>query len=571
MDPHVIHSVCELFVVLEGVASRLSEHLAALRPLTAAAEEGPLLLGVDAYYRQDTDVGLLAVRFDERSMSSSKRRWLLQLTADSNLPVLDPSRLDAEEQNGFYKSYLCRYSVRVDDQESPGAALEELGRLLGVSGRASDAKARRPSEPASVPLARMSSGSQAGPEPRPDATDAVPTAQDDHDYHTDRVLVDVEHPSRTPDPPRGKGRKSFDRSVTIPGRPLARATSPKHDIETLDPFADVRQAQASAPPRRHGSDSGSRQVYVRFQRGDRWVQARLRSLTPKSATLATGAPPPVGSHVRLAVGLADLGVILEGTVRDTSSLDDPTGSLGFRIEFATLEAETRGQLIGLLKRARKLGVSLKPPPQRRAARFPIAWPVVLTTESGRVRGSALDVSSSGLFLATGALLRQREVHFELPLDRRGPAVGARARIAREVTELMARSRGLDRGYGVEIVDIDVEGQTRFESFVDRVRRRSERHVIVAAQSSRLEELSRGLLAAGYAVTRAASATELVCRESFARPPDCAVLDVSLESDAVNRQRFERLFSQYRVPCVTTRGEAAHTARSAVDRLLAVAG
>lgn len=576
-----------LFVVLEGVSERLRELLASLAPLTAAAEEGPFLLGVDVYYRPDTDLGLLAIRFDERSLSEPKRRWVVQLAGDGGLAVLDPSRLDDPDRRDFYDRYLGQYGVRLEDIDSPGPALEELGRLLGVdtapsvgrsvardraaglaapgveSRRRADARSR---DSASRQLGARGSGARprSGVPGRPTVAGAPAPIADD--YHTDRVFVDLDDsmsrklPTSDDARPRGKARHR-DRVLTVPGRPLR-------------PSGSDAAATAAAPEpssRRPGSEPGdpSAHVRARYQRGDQWMQARLRSLSPKGALLATGAPPPANTTVRVALALAEHSVILDAVVLESTAPVARRSSHGFRVDFLDPDADSRERLIALLRTAKARGVSLTAPPPRRAARFPVAWPVVVTTAGGRVDASVLDVSTCGLFVATNTFIRDRELSFVMPLDRRGLQVQGRLRIAREVTEPMARARGLERGYGVEIVALEGD-DGRFESFLDRVRLRSERHVVVAAAPGRLELLADGLAAAGYTVTTASHATDTLLKSLEGRAPDAAILDGSLDADAEARAELQEMLARYRVPCVNTRGERPGTARAAIDRLLSVA-
>ena len=68
--------LCELFIVLEPFREGFAGFVRALEPLDLAAAEGPLLRSSDVFYRPDTDVALLALRYDERSTTPQKLGWL---------------------------------------------------------------------------------------------------------------------------------------------------------------------------------------------------------------------------------------------------------------------------------------------------------------------------------------------------------------------------------------------------------------------------------------------------------------------------------------------------------------
>ena len=95
--------LCELFVVLEPFRAGFADFVRALEPLNEAAAEGPFLQSADVYYRADTDVALLAIRFDERSTTPQKLRWLGSVASRADLPVLDPARLGITDRRAFYE------------------------------------------------------------------------------------------------------------------------------------------------------------------------------------------------------------------------------------------------------------------------------------------------------------------------------------------------------------------------------------------------------------------------------------------------------------------------------------
>ena len=130
-------------------------------------------------------------------------------------------------------------------------------------------------------------------------------------------------------------------------------------------------------------------------------------------------------------------------------------------------------------------------------------------------------------------------------------------------------RGLAAGYGLVIVDMAELDRRQWIGFLDRVRRRTEKRVLVGASATRLEELTSGLTAAGYTVTAGSDPGVLVrLADLEPRPPDAAVIDVSMSSLGPGNW-LEHVFTARQVPCVTVRGDGKRT-RCVVDRLLQVA-
>jgi hypothetical protein len=261
---------------------------------------------------------------------------------------------------------------------------------------------------------------------------------------------------------------------------------------------------------------------------------------------------------------------VRGQVIEVINPRDPTqGPAGFRVAFPERDRIARRQLVALLLRARNAGISLEPPPVRGAMRLPVRWPTRLSTSIGEMPAAALDISEGGMFLALDRELPRDELAFQLPLDSGGPPVCGRARVVRVVDEHMAEERGLPRGYGVQIVDMPAEDRVRFYSFLERVRRRSERRIVVAASAGRAEELAACLAGAGYAVTgRTDSQALLQIVDTDPRPPDIAVIDSSLGRTREARW-LRTMFESRSVPCVSAREERAEWLRAAVDRMLAV--
>jgi len=315
-------------------------------------------------------------------------------------------------------------------------------------------------------------------------------------------------------------------------------------------------------------------LQVRFMRGDHWASARVRALSLQGARLAAAAPPRLGDLVLVGLALDHLDVELSGEVTQVTTAAQAAGSgepSGFSIHFAPLDGPLRAKLVSLLKRAKHSGISLRPPPPRASVRFPVRWPAGVITSWGELNTAALDVSRSGLFLAsTSTTIGAREIIFHLPMDTTGRALSGRAQIAREVTEEMAAQRGLTRGYGVRIIDFTRNDAARYDSFLDRIRLRTEKRVMIAARRERATELGRGLIAAGYAVHSGNDATALNDSMNEAGPPpDAALIEAAMLASDPTAAALKRILQSKQVPCLTVGNEQPERARAVVDHLLQI--
>ena len=366
------------------------------------------------------------------------------------------------------------------------------------------------------------------------------------------------------------------------------------DWGTETPAAPPR-APHSAPAAQAARDSGSMPVtspppggkkqaliveddesplLVRFLRGDHWAPGRLRALSVQAARLAAAAPPRLGERVQLAIGLDHLDLQVTGEVTQVTSAAQAAGTgepSGFSVHFAPLEGATRTKLVNLLKRAKQAGIALRPPPPRASVRFPVRWPAGIITSWGELATAALDVSRSGLFLASGTAIGSREIIFHLPMDTTGRALSGRAQIAREVTEEMAAQRGLERGYGVRILDFTRNDAERYDAFLERIRLRTEKRIMVVARRERATELGRGLIAAGYAVHSGDDLVALAESMNEEGPaPDAALIESALLAADANAAALKRALHAKLVPCLTLGNEQAERARAVVDHLLHIA-
>lgn len=550
--------LCELFVVLEPFRVGFADFVRALEPLNEAAAEGPFLQSADVYYRADTDVALLAIRFDERSTTPQKLRWLGSVASRADLPVLDPARLGATDRQAFYDEYLPSYRIKIEGApDGPRDALEELARLLALP----DAPVARPARPPRLP-AGSSTTSEPPARPR-SAHGSQPDGRYQADSH-ERVEIapSAARYAAAARAAAGKDRSS-QRRVTMPSSPRALA-SPDAVPQPIEP---VRVRPPSDPA------LAAPAVNVRFLRGDSWVPARLRALSLRGAKLAAAAPPRLGDRVQLVFGFDALGAVVGCEVTRVVTAADVAASkepIGFEVSFGQLGGETRAQLVLILRRAMEAGISIKPPPARAAVRFPVHWPTRIITSWGELSAAALDISKSGLFLAPSAPIGASELSFQMPLDHAAPPLGGRATIAREVSDEMASERGLSRGYGVRIIDFADNDAPRYEAFLDRVRSRTEKRLVVGARGVRAQDLSRGLSAAGYTVRASGDMRALIDRlESEPHPPDAALIHAPLFERDPDAQTLRRALHARQVPCITVGDESAQRARTVVDHLLGI--
>ncbi len=385
-----------------------------------------------------------------------------------------------------------------------------------------------------------------------------------------------------PGRPMGK-QKARQRKATVPETPIAKVTAP-----VMPPRDNTQKGQAPPPARnlprpRVADGTGPNPILgakvtlappirARYQRGGDWVNARLRSLSLKGSYMVANALPRKGEHIRVELSFEGLKAKAIGHVYHVTSIEDATdtGAAGFAIRFEKENDPYRAQLVALLKRARAAGITLKPPPERQSVRFPVSWPVQVGSLEGGFRAEALDVSTGGLFVATGRDLTGAELAFRLPLDNGEPPVCGRARVARQLENDVALERGLQPGYGLRIVGLSAVDTPRYDAFLQRVRKRVERRVLVAAAPGRLKQLMAAFSAIGYSVT-GGSETQAVLRlaEKDNVKPDVAVIDGTLTACGQDKNGLARAFTDWGVTCVPSDNEPPTLTRAVVDRVLGV--
>jgi hypothetical protein len=314
-------------------------------------------------------------------------------------------------------------------------------------------------------------------------------------------------------------------------------------------------------------------IDARYLRSGRWAPVRLRALSIKGAYLITSALPRLGDQVHIALGLGELSALVRGDVFHVTSHEDiaTTGTSGFAVRF-NLDDPARRQLTLLLSKARDNGVSIKVPPSRRSVRLPVSWPVSLTTSRGPVRGDALDISRSGMFVhPERALQCGVALSFSAPLDDGTSNIEGRARVVRQISDAEASKRGLRPGFGLCFEEISDDDNARWLAFLDRVQKRSERRILVGATPERLTELSTALTSIGYLVAGGTNPEALIqLSDAEPRPPDVALIDATFMDADAPTNWLESVFFARKIPCVTHRGEASR-ARTTVDRMLSVIG
>jgi hypothetical protein len=215
--------------------------------------------------------------------------------------------------------------------------------------------------------------------------------------------------------------------------------------------------------------------------------------------------------------------------------------------------------------------SLEPPPHRRAARYPVQWPVQLGWTKGRVRSQALDVSRHGMFVGCEdvACPPDGPVHMTIAIDDHGTPVLAAGRVARALPGAQARQLGTASGIGIEITAMSERDQRSWSAFVNRVARRAEREVMVGAVPARRQELCAALSGAGYCAVGVDDAAQLVSRAAAApRTPDLVLIDSSLVRDNPRGvQAARRALAVRHVPLLSIDGDSAEATREIVDGAL----
>ncbi len=370
--------------------------------------------------------------------------------------------------------------------------------------------------------------------------------------------VDAKQPPRLRPPTENDFAEEDD--VRPPTMPALRRTA-----RALAPL--TRRAQSEP----HVTTAQPNIIYARYLRGGRWVPARIGALNLHGASLLAGALPRIDDRVDIGLTFGANRAIVRGLVAKVSTVREAstTGASTFTVTFQ-LDAASRRQLTGLLLAARDAKITIKAPPPRATRRFPVEWHIGLATSKGNLKGVALDVSTGGLFVRTPVALELGTVAgFSVVLDDGGAPVVGRAKVARKITDVEARTCGLAAGFGLAIVGMSESDRMRWLGFLARIERRAEKRVLIGADPARLAELQAGLASLGYAVSGGTDPGTLVQLASGdARPADVVLIDAGWLHNESSTCLVESLFTARNVPCVTMHGEVGR-ARQAIDRLLEV--
>lgn len=596
MQPRLYPPSIEAYLIIEQPRQRLSHWTKSIAPLDD--HRAPALASVAAYYDPTTDQALLGLRYDEVAAGADGLAFLIEIALLAELGMIQPAELGTTDRRRVLDDRLARCTLRVADQRSVVGALTDLVRKVREHRQVKPAPvaALRGSGPPATPAARASLTPR-GTEADPILLVQPKSTRDDLEQAADTRVVTPPDPRPTPwvhraetvegDPTelqrlaaeavaRDAGRDAAREAVTGDGVVMRADGAPSSPMGT--------PSSASLRIPRPRSQSGTERylptasgptppgiIHARYLRSGRWVPIRIGALSLKGAALMAGALPRLHDHVDIALSFGDQRALVRGPVSKVATMQEAalSGAATFSMHFE-LDDASRRQLTSLLTSARAANVTIKPPPPRSSRRYPVEWPVHLNTTRGPVRADALDVSLDGMFVRPkNPLVPETHVTFSTLIDDGAGPVSGRAKIVRTITEVEARACGLAAGYGLHIYEMGDDDRVRWEGFIRRVEKRSEKRVLIGAAPARLAELQAALAAAGYAVTGGTDAGALVQLASTeARPVDAAMIDYGWLTPGTPVQWVESLFSARNVPCATIHGDVRR-ARMMIDKILSV--
>ena len=283
------------------------------------------------------------------------------------------------------------------------------------------------------------------------------------------------------------------------------------------------------------------------------MPVRARALSARGAYIVTSAPARLGDTVHVSVSCAGRTALVRGTVYHVTTADDAvsTGASGFAVRFPEYACPARTHLVQVLLAARgrrDLAAAAQPD---------------LGAVSGALAGAARRRAGAVPRRGAGHLGRRHvhrhpagarefgtEIRFAMPLNLAEVPIGAgpgrphpgarRRRAARHAP-----------GFGARILAMNAANRIRWDAFVGRVRRRTEKRILVGASPGRVEELAAGLFAAGYTVTSGSDLGLLMrVAELDPCPPDIAVIDADFDRTAAPSGWNEQVFASRQVQCVT---------------------
>jgi hypothetical protein len=309
-------------------------------------------------------------------------------------------------------------------------------------------------------------------------------------------------------------------------------------------------------------------VHVRFLRGQQWHLGRICRLSDSGIYIATTAIPRQGDIIETELTLATRVLKVPAQVVQVSSLRaaEALGTLGFG---ARLLPSKRQDLIELGRFAAAFSnhADLLQPTPRRSPRYVVRWPGWIEAKGRRVRVTVLDASKRGMFFAGPVDLQPNsEVRVLIPIEDHTETFEATGRVVRTVTPTQATKFGSEVGLAVELTKASPEQISRYTTFIDRVSKRVERHVVVGSDAQRMPELVENLRSAGYYVIGASEPREVFALAVANTPPDLVLVDQSLKrthrrgADALKTRLHEA-----RVPMLEVKGDA--NPRLLVDKVL----
>jgi len=563
------HSLVEAFLIIEQPRQRLSHWISTLAPLDN--DQAPPLATITAYWDPQTDHALLGLRYDEIALGPTKLEYVVELALLAEIGMIQPAELAEGDRRRFLAERLARCTLQVSDQRTVISAVTELARRIREA-RRNSLVSELPQNPSAALRPRT------GSDDNPVLLVQPKSTRDDLDHN------DVAREARTRLPSPNVIRR--DATVEVPPAALRHmARSAMSTVTPSGPVVAVSESSVSLPRQHVRNNNTTEQylptatgptppgiIYARYLRSGRWVPVRIGALSLKGAALMAGALPRMQDNVDVALSFGDHRALVRGPVQKVSSMHEAqmSGAATFSVAFE-LDDASRRQLTTLLTAARAANVVIKPPPPRSNRRYPVEWPVCLGSNRGAMRANALDVSLEGMFVRPQhPLTLDMDMMFSAVLDDGSAPISGRAKVVRHITEAEARSCGLVPGWGLNIVEMGDDDRTRWNAFLARVEKRSDKRVLIGASPARLAELQAGLAAAGYAVTGGTDAGALVQLASAeSRPVDAAMIDGDWLTPGTPAQWVESLFSARNVPCVTVHGADGRRARATVDKLLAV--
>jgi PilZ domain len=580
MPPRRFSPLIEAFLIIEQPRQRLSHWITTLAALDS--KKAPPLAGITASWDPISDHALLAVRYDEMALGPARLDYLTQAALLHEIVMIQPSELAEAERRRFLSERLARCTIAVEDQRTVVSAVTELARRIREAKKAVPDRAGAPPNNPSKAM-RPRTGSEENPVllVNPKGTRDIDPQRARREVKHSRPIEPLPKPDEsTPRMPSPNVVSRHARAATVEVSAAELQNMARSAMASMTPSGPI-MAVSDAPmilPRGTRNDQFANGttppgiIYARYLRSGRWVPVRIGALSLKGAALLAGALPRVQDSVDVALSYGDYRALVRGPVSKVSSVQEAqmSGAATFSVSFELDEASRR-ELTTLLTAAREAKVVIKPPPPRSNRRFPVEWPVCLGSNRGAMRANALDVSREGMFVRPqNPLALDQDMMFSAVLDDGASPISGHARVVRHITDADALACGLIAGWGLNVVEMSDEDRVRWNSFLARIEKRSEKRVLIAASPARLAELQAGLAAAGYAVTGGTDAgalVQLVSGES--RPVDAAMVDGGWLAAGAPSQWVESLFSARNVPCVTVHGADGRRARATVDKLLGV--